>query len=241
MPSHPGKEFEIEKRLDKLHDMKRFNKKNNNNDNNNNDGGGGDRNLFTPDTPGPQNKNNLFIPEVSNFNDIFNPLPEEYDLQQRLNLRLPEVDDLLQQRLNNLRGITNPNPPTRPEEVLFFANNAPNFHIPAQTSSFNPYRKTNPGSSRGVGNDLSGSQTATLTRGEKVKEKIDTQLAIDDALYELPDNPELKLRDGLIDTLGNDAEDLFQIDNITKEEEEDLVLEKIKEEYGFEDIKEAFD
>ena len=178
---------------------------------------------------------------MSNFNDIFNPLPEEYDLQQRLNLRQPEVDDLLQQRLNNLRGITNPNPPTRPEEVLFFANNAPNFHIPAQTSSFNPYRKTNPGSSRGVGNDLSGSQTATLTRGEKVKEKIDTQLAIDDALYELPDNPELKLRDGLIDTLGNDAEDLFQIDNITKEEEEDLALEKKKEEYGFEDIKEAFD
>ena len=191
MPSHPGKEFEIEKRLDKLHDMKRFNKKNKNNDNNNNDGGGGDRNLFTPDTPGPQNKNNLFIPEVSNFNDIFNPLPEEYDLQQRLNLRQPEVDDLLQQRLNNLRGIPNPNPPTPPEEVLFFANNAPNFHIPAQTSNFNPHRKTNPGSSGEVGNDLSGSQTATLTRGEKVKEKIDTQLAIDDALYELPDNPEL--------------------------------------------------
>ena len=178
---------------------------------------------------------------MSNFNDIFNPLPEEYDLQQRLNLRQPKVDDLLQQRLNNLRGIPNPNPPTRPEEVLFFANNAPNFHIPAQTSNFNPYRKTNPGSSGGVGNDLSGSQTATLTRGEKVKEKIDTQLAIDDALYELPDNPELKLRDGLIDTLGNDAEDLFQIDNITKEEEEDLALEKKKEEYGFEDIKEAFD
>ena len=151
----------------------------------------------------------MFIPEVSNFNDIFNPLPEEYDLQQRLNLRQPEVDDLLQQRLNNLRGITNPNPPTRPEEVLFFANNAPNFHIPAQTSSFNPYRKTNPGSSGGFGNDLFGSQAATLTRGEKVKEKTDTQLTIDVAVYELPDNPELELGDGLTETLGNNMLRIF--------------------------------
>ena len=36
-------------------------------------------------------------------------------------------------------------------------------------------------------------------------------------------------------------EDLFHADNITKKEEEELVLEKIKEEYGFEDIKEVFD
>ena len=151
----------------------------------------------------------MFIPEVSNFNDIFNPLPEEYDLQQRLNLRQPEVDDLLQQRLNNLRGITNPNPPTRPEEVLFFENNAPNFHIPAQTSSFNPYRKTNPGSSGGFGNDLFGSQAATLTRGEKVKEKTDTQLTIDVAVYELPDNPELELGDGLSETLGKNMLRIF--------------------------------
>ena len=31
----------------------------------------------------------------------------------------------------------------------------------------------------------------------------------------------------------------FQVDNITKKEEEDLILEKIKEEYGFEDTKEG--
>ena len=78
-----------------------------------------------------------------------------------------------------------------PWRSALFANNVPNFHIPAQTSSFNPYKRTNPGSSGGVGNDLFGSQAATLTRGEKVKEKTDTQIAIDDALYELPDNPEL--------------------------------------------------
>ena len=70
----------------------------------------------------------------------------------------------MQQRLNNLRGIPNPNPSAPPEEVFFFTNKAPNFHVPAQTSSFNPYRRTNPGSSGGVGNCLFRSQPATLTR-----------------------------------------------------------------------------
>ena len=86
-----------------------------------------------------------------------------------------------------------------------------------------------------------GSQAATLTRGENVKEKTDVQNAIDDALYELPDNLELELGDSLLETLGNNAEDLFKADNITKEEAEDLILEKVKEEYDFEDIKDSFD
>ena len=51
LPSHPGKEFEIQKHLGRLRGIKRFgnnnnNNNNNNNDNNNNDdgdgGGGGD-------------------------------------------------------------------------------------------------------------------------------------------------------------------------------------------------------
>ena len=42
LPSQPGKEFKIQKRLDRLHGIKRFNKNNNNNSNNNDgDGGGG--------------------------------------------------------------------------------------------------------------------------------------------------------------------------------------------------------
>ena len=86
-----------------------------------------------------------------------------------------------------------------------------------------------------------GSQAATLTRGENVKEKTDVQNAIDDALYELPDNLELELGDGLLETLGNNAEDLLKADNITKEEEKDLILEKVIEEYGFEDIKDSLD
>ena len=76
LPSHPGKELEIQKGLDKLRDIKRSDKKSNNNNNNNNDGGGGGGDLFTPTTTTPQNKNNSFIPKVPTFNDIFNPLPE---------------------------------------------------------------------------------------------------------------------------------------------------------------------
>ena len=78
LPSHPGKELEIQKGLDKLRDIKRSDKKSNNNNNNNNnhDGRGGGGDLFTPTTTTPQNKNNSFIPKVPTFNDIFNPLPE---------------------------------------------------------------------------------------------------------------------------------------------------------------------
>ena len=47
--------------------------------------------------------------------------------------------------------------------------------------------------------------------------------------------------DGFIENLGVEAEDLFQLENVTKQQEEDLVLEQIKQEYGFEDIKESFD
>ena len=113
LPSHLGKEFEIQKRLDRLRDIQKFNKNNNNDNNNNNDGGGrGGGDLITSSATPSKNttNNNLFITEASDLNNIFNPLPEEYDVQQRLNLQVPEVDDLLQQRLNNLMGIPDPTP-----------------------------------------------------------------------------------------------------------------------------------
>ena len=70
---------------------------------------------------------------------------------------------------------------------------------------------------------------------------MDTQVVIEDALYELPDDPDLELGDGLLQTLEANAKDLFQTDNMTKKKEEDVILEQIKEEYGFEDIKETMD
>ena len=146
LPSQPGKEFEIQKRLDRLRGIKRFRNDNNYNNNNNNDDGdgGGGGNLLGLGPTTPQNRNTTFIPEVPDINKILNPLPEECNAQQRLNLQVPEVDDLLQQRLNNLRGISDPTPQARPDEVPFFANSASNFHIPTQTSSSNPFRRTNP-------------------------------------------------------------------------------------------------
>ena len=215
------------------------NDNNNNNINNNNDNsGGGD--LFPPGSPGPDNRNRndlSFLPEAPTIDNNFNPLPEVYDLQQRLNIQNPDVDSLLQQRLNNLRGpdlISSSNlpPPPLPPSHPIFANNTSNFQIPAQLSSFN--RRF--GSIQGPGSNIFGSEAATLTR-ERVKEKTDSQVAMDDTLYELPDNSELELGD----PLGNTAEDLFQVDNITKEEEEDVILEKIEEEYGFEDLKDSMD
>ena len=146
LPSHPGKEFEIQKHLGRLRGIKRFGNNNNNNNNNNNDdgdgGGGGD--LFGLGPTTPQNKNISSIPGVPDINEILNPLPEEYDDQQRLDRQVPEVDDLLQQRLNSLRGISDPIPQVRPDEVPFFVNNASDFHIPAHTSSFNPFLQINP-------------------------------------------------------------------------------------------------
>ena len=84
--------------------------------------------------------------------------------------------------------------------------------------------------------------TRELTR-EKVKDGdfvTETKNDIDDTLYELPESTELELGDGSIENLGADAIKFFEVENIFKQEEENIVLERIKEEYGFEDIKYFF-
>ena len=81
-------------------------------------------------------------------------------------------------------------------EVTFFAN-VSNFHIPTQTSSFNLSKKKQPEFLWGGLEMAAGSQAATAIRGEKVREKAGAQIAIDDALYELPDNTDLELGDGV--------------------------------------------
>ena len=53
--------------------------------------------------------------------------------------------------------------------------------------------------------------------------------------------PTLKLGDGLLDALGVEANNVLDSWFITKKEEEDVALEKIKEEYNFYAIKDAFD
>ena len=52
---------------------------------------------------------------------------------------------------------------------------------------------------------------------------------------------DLELGDGPIETLGTDTEDLFNTNNLTKQEKEEKIFKKVKEEYGFEDIKDIMD
>ena len=112
-----------------------------------------------------------------------------------------------------------------------------NFHTPTQLSSFNKP------SAKGPSNNLFGSQAATLTR-EKEQEKlvqVSVQKKLDDTMYELPDMPTLELGNGLLDALGVEANDVLGSQFVTKKEEEDIALEKIKEEYNFDATEDAFD
>ena len=92
---------------------------------------------------------------------------------------------------------------------------------------------------RGIGNNLFGSQAATAVRESKTKTK--TQAVADDFLYELPDDiPNLEPGDSLIWTLGNEAEDVFDPRApLTKKEEEDEILKDLMDEYNVEDIKDT--
>ena len=78
-----------------------------------------------------------------------------------------------------------------------------------------------------------------MTR-EKVKDGDFVTETKNDTIYNLPESTELELGDGSIENLGAGSIDLLDVDNITKQEQEDVVLEKIKEQYGFEDIKDSF-
>ena len=88
--------------------------------------------------------------------------------------------------------------------------------------------------------NLYGSQTQTLTR-EKEK-KMQYKKELDDKIYELPDDPpKHELGDGLTNILEPEAEDVLDEGFLNKKELEDELDENIKEEYGFKEIKDAFD
>ena len=93
-----------------------------------------------------------------------------------------------------------------------------------------------------IGNNIFGSIGAMMdpkTRREKSK----TTNEIDDLLYELPDDsqlPHLEMGDGLLDTLGNEGEDIID-GALNRKEEEDLIFEKIIDEYNIPGIKDEMD
>ena len=71
-------------------------------------------------------------------------------------------------------------------------------------------------------------------------DRIDTIETLEDIAALQPGKNAQLAATKICETLETNAEDLFQADNITKKEE-DVVLEQIKNEYGFEDIKETID
>ena len=101
-----------------------------------------------------------------------------------------------------------------------------NFNLPPPP----PFPPTDP---------LFGSHVMTKERKEEEKEKIIDE--IDENIYELPDLPKLELGDQLRNTLGAEAEDILKAEYVTSKELEDKNLEEIKEEYNFDEIKDAFD
>ena len=209
LPSHPGKEFEIQKRLDKLRG------KNDNFNNNNNNAGG--------NTGGT----NIDLDNCG----LNQPSPS-----------LPNIEEFIDNG-----ALPPPQPPSAPiNENLFNTTNPlsilkTGFNIETK----NPFILRTIWDNKGIGNNLFGSQA--IMAGPREQDKTTatkTQQEIDDFLYELPDTriPTLELGDGLDQSSGTEAEDLFDPNApLTKKEEEDEVLKKIIEEYMVDNIKDTMD
>ena len=78
-----------------------------------------------------------------------------------------------------------------------------------------------------------------MTKEKKEKEKIIDE--IDNKIYELPDLPKLELGYGLLNTLDVEAEDILDDQFVNPKQLEEKTIEQIKEEYNFDEIKDAFD
>ena len=74
---------------------------------------------------------------------------------------------------------------------------------------------------------------------ERENKKLEKK--IDDTIHELPDLPKLEFSDPILNVLGAEAEDILEDNFVSSKELEDKTLENIKEEYGFVEIKDAFD
>ena len=103
-------------------------------------------------------------------------------------------------------------------ELYLTKTDVPNFSLP--TDDFNVLSNRAPSSisTKGIGNNLFGSQAATTIRENKTK----TQQEVDDFLYELLDTmPDLVFGDELLNTIGTGAQNLF--DKPSKKEEDEIL------------------
>ena len=208
LPSHPGKDFEIKKRLDKLRGI---NNNINNNNNNNNNNNIYPSNLFGPGPGGDP-------PSLPRIDDFF--------LDDIVNSGRPPAAPTINLK-NYLSDFKQPEPPTSLDD---FKVNAP-FKI----------NKVLPTIWKGMGNNLFGSQTANAVR-ENDKKQPDPEPETNDLFYELPENvPTLELGDPLLNSLGVEAQSLFDNKALTKKEEEDELLKDFMEQYNIENIKNTMD
>ena len=63
---------------------------------------------------------------------------------------------------------------------------------------------------------------------------------LDETNYELPDPPKLELDDGFLNSLGVEVHVILEQKFTNKKKQEDAVLEEIRENYNFDEIKDAF-
>ena len=150
LPSHPGKEFEIKKRLDRLRGTRNFGNNNNNNNNNgggNNNNSGGNNNLFGPGGEPPS------LPSIEDFLDG-GPRPPPPP---------PPAPSISRNLFNN----TDTSIPLSTDDFNVQTNRAKPFALPTIWSN------------KGIGNNLFGSQAAMADpRDEEKKEKLKKMLTI---------------------------------------------------------------
>ena len=83
-----------------------------------------------------------------------------------------------------------------------------------------------------------------VRRNRPLLEKVvqnSAQRELDKTIYELPDPPRLELVNGLLNSLGVHADNILDQKFVNRKQQEDAIFEQIKEEYNFDEIKDAFD
>ena len=213
-PRAPGVNFTIRRRLDKLKDRP--------------EPKGSNNNISPPPSPPPQPPPffSRQLPLGPPLAPAFVPPPSGWFLEP---FKLPQPPPWPNNFISILPA---PSAPPLPPDYN---------HIWSYIVIIDDYNLLGPSSNFTPSNNLFGSQTQTLTRErEEIKDKVQKEL--DDKIYELPDDPpKLELGDSLANIFGPEAEDILDEKFVNKKELEDEALENIKEEYGFEEIKDAFD
>ena len=178
----------------------------------------------------------------------------DYRLRQRLENLIDRKDPFDNDNNNNLSPPPSPLPPSsffvppppQPPQPPLQPPPPSTFRIPPlppppsyQTPFFQQQPLFNFSQPSGPGNNIFGSQVQELVREEKPKSRLLKE--IDEKILELPDPPKIELGDVLARMLGTEAENILEDKYLNSKELEDKTFENIKEEYNFNEIRDAFD